>query len=252
MRVICDTNVWTHIAKGEYIPQVDVVYTPTSFTIFEMCTSGQMIHDREAYRSRVNCILPYIDSAIKLRPLEFVVSSQFEDYKIPPLDFQNMKSFLTADFSTPLTEEEVKELELFNKNQRLPTREFADFSTQNVQEIRGKIKKLVGTQVDKPIVFDTPEDIKRLVKVIIDRELTEYSVDWDKFDWSQIEFFLLVTELYFNCLYDRDGKKVKPNDGVDWLNTFYVRPGDKYLTFDNFWKELILSDERTAKYYFES
>jgi len=53
-------------------------------------------------------------------------------------------------------------------------------------------------------------------------------------------------------LYDRQGKKVKPNDAVDWWNTIYVRPGDKYLTFDTFWKKLILSDGRTAKYYFES
>lgn len=251
MRVICDTNIWTHIAKGEYSTKENVEYTPTSFTIFEMCTSGQMIKDREAYRNRVNAILLYIDSAIELRPLEFIIASQFEDYKLPPLDFQNMKSFLTADFSKPLTEEEVEELELFNKNQRLPTREFADFSTQNVEKIRDRINKSIGTHIEVPIVADSPAEIKRLVTVFVKNQLDNYEVDWAKFDWSQIEFFLILTELYFNCLYDRKGKKVKPNDGVDWWNTIYVRPGDKYLTFDNFWKELILSDERTSKYYFE-
>lgn len=77
---------------------------------------------------------------------------------------------------------------------------------------------------------------------------TNYKINWDKFDWSSIELFMIVTEIYFKKLETTKDMKVKGNDIVDWFNIMYVSQDDKYLTFDNKWRNYILYDDRIKHY----
>jgi hypothetical protein len=62
--------------------------------------------------------------------------------------------------------------------------------------------------------------------------------------------FLIVKEIYFKKLETTGDMKIKVNDIVDWLNLLYVSPEDKYLTFDERWRNYILNDERIKAYLF--
>lgn len=60
--------------------------------------------------------------------------------------------------------------------------------------------------------------------------------------------FMIVTEIYFKKLETTKGMKIKGNDIVDWFNIMYVSQADKYLTFDNKWRNYILNDDRIKDY----
>ena len=61
---------------------------------------------------------------------------------------------------------------------------------------------------------------------------------------------MICTELYFKKLEVTKGMKIRSNDIVDWFNLLYVSPEDKYLTFDDRWRNFILNDERISHYLF--
>ena len=79
----------------------------------------------------------------------------------------------------------------------------------------------------------------------------DYKIKWDKFDWTRVELFMIVTEIYFKKLETTKGMKMKSNDMVDWLNLLYVSPDDKYLTFDDRWRNFILNDPRVKHYFYQ-
>ena len=78
----------------------------------------------------------------------------------------------------------------------------------------------------------------------------ENQINFENFEWDQIELFITVTELYFKKAETTKGMKIKSNDAVDWLNMLYVKPGDKYLTFEKTWKNFIKTDSRICHYLY--
>lgn len=81
-------------------------------------------------------------------------------------------------------------------------------------------------------------------------KVKNYTIIWDKFDWNQIELFMVVTEVFFKKLETTKNMKIKPNDLVDWFNLLYVTPKDRYLTFDDRWRNYILEDDRIKHYLY--
>lgn len=117
-------------------------------------------------------------------------------------------------------------------------------------ELRKRIN--IGLGAKAHLEIDTSEINKEMMKSILgEYALTNnYKINWDKFDWSRIELFMTVTEIFFKKLETTKGMKIKANDIVDWFNLLYVSPDDKYLTFDDRWRNFILNDERIRDYMF--
>lgn len=256
IHVICDTNVWYNIANGIYVKPTEVTLIATSLTLAELASSETMASSLHLFQSVLNTVHDNSGPIVPVNPLDFVLMKHDPDY---PADHESTKKVLnefskvmSADIppKTELSAPEKAKLIESCKENRKGSVEFAEFGTNALIQIRKNINKGVGKK--EHLKVDTKEVIREMMKSILQEHAkkVDYTINFDSFDWGNLEFFLTVTENYFKKLETTRDMKIKPNDAVDWLNMLYVTPVDKYLTFEKSWRKLIESDERTSKYLF--
>ncbi|UWX56480.1 hypothetical protein NYZ99_09995 [Maribacter litopenaei] len=254
-RVVCDTNVWFQISAGKYSSPEDYELSPTAFSLIELATSQVMVELPKFYQNTVRIIYDNGGSIIPENPFDFVLQNQFKDYTSgeSPNLFKILKDF------SELLSREIKEDDLIDEEiktkvikecqgQRTITKELAEIGNQDLIELRKNINTSIGKK--EHLKIDGSEINRQMFKSFINdyTETRKYSVDWDKFDWTKIELFMIVTESYFKKLETTKGMKIQPNDIVDWFNLLYVQPDDKYLTFEKRWRNFIMSNEESKKY----
>ncbi len=254
-KIICDTNVWYDIAEERITPPVDFALVPTMLTLIELATSEKMVHEIELYQRSIKAVYDFGKSIIPVHPFDFILHNNDPNY---PWENELTQKILT-DFSKLLTTDIEERIEIsetiktktieISRQNRIGTLEFAEFANDTIKQVRLSLSKK-----DKILRLkqDTTEINREMVKSFLTyhAEKKNYTVDFKSFDWSRIELFMCVTENFFKKLETDSGKKVKPNDCVDWLNMLYVMPGNKYLTFDKSWKDYILADERVKHYLY--
>lgn len=253
--VICDTNVWYNIVNGTFNKPDDVLLIPTSFSLQEIATSKLMVHNTKYYQDVIRAIYENCGAIIPNNPFDFILNLLDKNYK---LDDKNTESLLNS-FSELLTRkvEDVEvDQELRNKilkdceDSRRPTFEFAYFGNEEILSIRKNI--IAGTGIKDHLKEDSSEINKIMLMTMFDAyaKIKEYKINWEKFDWSQIELFMIVTELFFKKLETTKNMRISPNDLVDWFNLLYVTPNDRYLTFDEKWRKFIIDDDRIKHYLY--
>lgn len=257
LHVVCDTNVWYNIANGTFTKPENISLIPTLLTLVELSTSETMASAINLFQNVIRSVYENSGPIIPLNPFDFVLKNHDENY--PFHDDTAIKNVLKA-FSlvlskevpenTILTIEDRNKLIESCKEDRKPTVEFARFGNENLEQIRTNINKGVGKKEHSKI--DTKDINREMVKSILSdhAQKVNYTIDFENFDWTQIEFFMVVTENYFRKLETTKGMKIQPNDAVDWFNMLYVTPKDKYLTFEKSWRKIIQDDERTSTYLF--
>ena len=256
-RVICDTNVWYEMSAGKYSAPKDYDLLPTAFSLVELATSQAMVEEPKFYQSTVKMIYENGGPIIPENPFDFVLQNQFNDYVS---NESTSLSKILNDFSELLSREIKEDDEIDEEtkikvikecqSQRKITKELAEIGNQDLIELRKNINKSIGKK--EHLKIDSSEINKKMFQSFIDdyTKSRKYSVDWSKFDWSQIELFMIVTEAFFKKLETTQGMKIHSNDIVDWFNFLYARPEDKYLTFENSWTNYMKSNENSAKYLF--
>jgi hypothetical protein len=255
--IICDTNVWYEMSAGKFKKQEKYDLIPTSFSLVEIATSQAMVEELKFYQDTIKMIYENSGPIIPENPFDYILQNQYDDYETS----KEVVSKILVDFgkimereikSDDVVEEKLKQKIIEECQQhRGISQELADISNDDVFAIRKKINLGLGKK--KHLKIETTEINQEMFKAILNNYVIgkKYSIDWEKFDWSKIELFMIVTEIYFKKLETTKGMKIKANDFVDWFNLLYVTPDDKYLTFDDRWKNFILNDERIVQYLFQ-
>lgn len=257
LKVICDTNVWYDIASGDFDVPEDIQLIATTYSLVELATSKKMASHPNFYQETIKKIYDNTGPIIPVSPFDFVLAKHDSNY---PVDNSELKNVL-ADFTKIISsvfednielDDETKKMIIDDcKENRKGSVELADYCNACLIKIRENIKDSVGVKEHKGI--DTTELNKELVKGLLLSHVKDknYTIDFQDFDWTQIELFLVVTELFFRKLELQIEMKIRPNDFVDWLNMLYVTPENQYLTFEKTWRKYILSDDRIKHYLYK-
>lgn len=251
MKIVCDSNVFGNMARGTHPPQDDIQYCPTELSMYEWSTSANCAHDPQMFQKTIRFLLSYKENALRLDPIDYVLSHQYKEYPITEGTFEvivaGFEAVDTSVFEKKHDEEFEQQLITLCKEKRKPMRDCADFSNGVLSSIQSK-------SIDD--LYNYSNAVKELfkgqVKWHVQNKGVSYSVDWELFDWNQIELFLAVSESYLKYLETTLGKRVRPNDFIDWWNILYVSPKDKYLSYDSkFLSKLNLDSELIKKYFLD-
>lgn len=253
--VICDTNVWYQIVNGKFNKPEDVLLIPTSFSLEEIATSKLMVHNTKYYQDVLKSIYDNCGPIIPNNPFDFILNNLDGNFKLNDEKTELLLKGFSELLSRKVDDVEIDE-ELKNKilkdceDSRKPTFEFAHFGNEEIFSIRTNINKGIG--IKEHLKEDSSEINKQMMIEFFNTyaKVKNYTIIWDKFDWNQIELFMVVTEVFFKKLETTKNMKIKPNDLVDWFNLLYVTPKDRYLTFDDRWRNYILEDDRIKHYLY--
>ncbi len=253
--VICDTNVWYQIVNGKFNKPEDVLLIPTSFSLEEIATSKLMVHNTKYYQDVLKSIYDNCGPIIPNNPFDFILNNLDGNYKLndekTELLLKGFSELLSRKVEDVEIDEELKSKILKDcEDCRRPTFEFAHFGNEEIFSIRTNINKGIG--IKEHLKEDSSEINKQMMIEFFNAyaKVKNYTINWGKFDWHQIELFMVVTEVFFKKLETTKNMKISPNDLVDWFNLLYVTPKDKYLTFDDKWRNYILEDERIIHYLY--
>lgn len=254
--LICDTNVWYEMSAGKFIKPNEYDLIPTAFSLVELATSQSMIEEPKFYKDTVKMIYDNCGPIIPENPFDYILQNQFGNYR-PETD-DNLKQILTAFgelMGKEMTDMEIDEKLKIKiiaecKRRRGLSQNLADLGNEDLKELRKRINAGIGKKAH--LTIDTTDINKEMLKNIVGNYALAkgYEVNWKKFDWSRVELFMIVTEIFFKKLETTKDMKIRANDIVDWFNLLYVSPEDKYLTFDERWRNYILNDERIKHYLF--
>jgi len=256
--IICDTNVWYGFNQGNPTEiEENFTLTPTLLTLAELGTSKVIAHDLSLFQSTIKAIYNNGGAIIATDPIAYTLSQQDINY---PINLNGTKKLLEIfskvmslkiDEIIEIDDDLKKSLLKSFQHDRNDTVAFANFGNSKLENIRRNINTQTGKK--KHIQIDSLEIIKDMVKSIFNDYLKDknYTINWNIFNWDRIEFFLKITETFFKKLETTKGMKIKPNDGIDWFNTLYVGPEDKYLTLDGPWRKYIENDERINRYLYK-
>lgn len=253
--VICDTNVWYSIASSNFSKPDDVLLIPTAFSLEELATSTMMAKHTKYYQTVLNAIYKNCGPIIPENPFDFVLMNYDPNYVTNEEPTKQLLKGFSSLMERKIVEKDIDEA-LKNKiiedceNSRKPSSEFATLGNDELLAIRKRINTGVGK---KEHLKQDPTIINReFVKQMFNGYASSknYTIDWDKFDWSRIELFMIVTEVFFKKLETTKGMKIDSNDIVDWFNLLYVTPEDKYLTFEKKWRKYILNEESIKGYLY--
>ncbi len=255
-KIICDTNVWYGIELGIFKPSHELSLIPTSLSLFEIASTDKTAKDPKLVQGAIRAINTYGKQIIPINPYDFVIhnhdSEYYGDASLTYKILDEFSKFLNLEMPGDFKVDEniQKNINLTSKSSREASKIFANSANEELPKIRKKIIETTGKKAHLKI--DNSEGIKEMLKSFFNDYLKDkkYAIDYDKFNWTDIELFLAVTENFFKHLETTKGMKIDENDPIDWLNMLYVRPGDKYLTFEKSWKRYILEDKRIAHYLY--
>lgn len=255
--IICDTNVWYEMSSGKFVKPNNFDLIPTSYSLEEIATSQAMVEEPKFYQDTIRMIYHNCGPIIPENPFDYILKHQFGDYKTKKSNIsvvlvnfgELMKREIKKDAKID-AETKQKVIEECNK-QRGVAQDLADIGNNDLISLRKRINTGIGKKTHLEI--DTTGINREMFMSMLNHYASkqDYLINWDKFDWSRIELFMIVTEVYFKKLETTKGMKIKGNDMVDWLNLLYVSPDDKYLTFDERWRNFILNDKRIGHYLFQ-
>lgn len=253
-KIILDTNIWYAIANGEKFEFMfncnPVVATYINYD--ELTVSPNLLDDKielvQSVLIKMSLLKTYdlmentIDYIIKLDDPTYNNEHYFENY-----------ASVSEDVTKLISGEQNKEYYLNHKDVIETRKEqlnqignaFIDRLGSTKVYVEGLIRSKV---IHKDVFWD--EDHSGFAKHVITEWIriaspTNHELS-ATFDWKKIELFLAVTEQLLKQLI-MTNKKMKANDWYDLFILKYVQPGDKYLTREKFWLEMI-NKARMDKY----
>ena len=232
--IICDTNVWYEMSANMFKKPDEFDLIPTSFSLVELATSQSMAEQPKFFQNTVKIIYDNCGPIIRENPYDYILQKQFGDYKAESNDIV------------------YKVLDGFGNLMNRHIKGDDDIDDKVKQKIIEECRNERGVTQKEHLKIDSNEINRKMFMSLVNQyaSIKKYHVDWSKFDWSMIDLFMICTELYFKKLEVTKGMKIRSNDIVDWFNLLYVSPEDKYLTFDDRWRNFILNDERISHYLF--
>lgn len=233
------------MAAGEYVAKPHTKYIATENSLYEFVKTSNLVTKPLLVQRAVKAMFEYNAEIIPVSPFGYVLyehsdkfgwNTNFTDKVI--LTLQEFIS-LEQEEILKMTNSDISELARQCDEANEQNRNFQNAMTVYVNNLRRDQNKIDTSRLARnfclAILNDAPE-------------CHGLRISESEIDWRIVELFLAVTQNYLGKMLKIKTMKVDENDSSDWINTLYVQPGQKYLTFDKRWKSLINEDPRIRSY----
>lgn len=246
--IVCDTNVWYNLGSANLLISnlTSHQLLATGVTLNELAFSGQIKNIAGHYYNSINAIIRYSKHMSSCFPEEhFLKIAGYADKTECELNVMKRKlndvaSLEMSDFIRLSQRPYPKELQKSIESRNQIRQDFADRINSEIPKIKSKIESKGSLQDYRKSV--NGEGIRQLLREWIDHFIDNFKIsfkiDWDNFPWEKIELLTSAWLQFFTDL-ETGTSIINRNDYDDLWNLTYVAPGQKYLTFDKKWNQII-------------
>ena len=243
-KIICDTQIWYHLAHGFIVKPVDLAIIGTFLTIEELALTKNQDNNLEDVRDVIRMAMKGSNGFYEMPPFHHVAA--IDHPKMSKSDYPNIEGFLA--YTQLIANEHVTE-EIFQ--QILPYRfKRKELYSELATSMNDVVIVSKQTKIAKKDYWNlnTIPDNRVLLKHWVESS-TELILSTE-FYWNEIELFERVMEYWFKELALNKTLWVKTNDLADFFNLLYVQPGDLYWCRDKAWNRRI-QNAGMGKYLYE-
>ncbi|MEH6537749.1 MAG: hypothetical protein V7719_15215 [Psychroserpens sp.] len=225
MKTICDTNIWRGLMEKEIeeteLSSLNSPLTLSFINIDEIAKSNLILSHIGKSRIVIQRMMQMSAMKIYDPPIIYLKKMDIDGFEYNFLEKHIDILHLTKAIANGL---EINETNFkFYKNSR--EKVFIDLCNL-INEESEKIRKNTNKSSDK---LDTKTINRDFISFLVKSQTGMYLSD--NFDWSQIELFEGVLNLFFKEL-EITKTKIKPNDIYDLFILIYVQPNDKFWSVD--------------------
>lgn len=241
MKVICDTNIWYELYDNpsllNQLNHIELVLTFNSLNEFRRSYNSK---NPTLYQGVAKAIINFHDEYFYLNPFQYIKKLDHGNWQPKVehgkgiLDELNKLAEMPNELVVQHVQQIGEDLDTVIKESHENLEEGNSAINDLLQSIRKSISKIPKDDYRQ---FDMKNDLIDLISLLV-KEDTGVEVS-PRFDWTQLELFLAVTECYFKDLALSTNAKIKQNDWIDLFNLIYVNPGMKYWTRENKWIQII-------------
>lgn len=243
-RIICDTQIWYHLAHGIIDKPVDFDIIGTFLSIEELALTKNQDNNLEDIRDVIRTAMRGSNGFYEMPPFHHVAA--IDHPEMSKKDYPNIEGFLAY---TQLIANNNETDEVFQ--QILPYRvKRKELYSELAAAMNESVEVSKQTNIAKKDYWklETIPDNRVLVKRWIESS-TELKLSIE-FNWNEIELFEHVMERWFKELALNKTLWVKTNDLADFFNLLYVQHGDLYWCRDKVWNRRI-QNAGMSKYLYE-
>ena len=231
--VICDSNIFYHIASGKFsVPNAELIAPRT--VVYELINKRQLATNPEQHRLVLKGLIESAEVCYHLDPFLHIADvlglEITSDRLIASINdfteaFNALEDFVTGD---AIDGSKIIEFYTWIDSNSKPGESLIAAINSHVVSIKS------CTKIDRTRhLADTHTLISRLLS-----EKTGIDILSKDIDWKRIELFVHVTDLYLYEL-SRKSRKAVFTDLTDWFNLAYIQPGEMYWTDDHRWLHLV-------------
>lgn len=240
--IICDNMIWYYIGNNliDISEFNDDNLIATRVNIFELENSFNIVQNFDYYRNALGALLNHSSSIIKLKPIEYLYNcgnqtAEFDSTEVNKKINAFMKiANLPANYIMP--EIYVKKFAENSKAYANDLTSISEFFNLELIQVKKNIKEYLSKRIHRQINNEC--QIKMHIKKVLRRR---FFINWNHYNWDNIDFFIKVYSLYFKQLELLGNSRIKENDWYDLFNLVYVKPNYFYLTCEKKWYNLIKS-----------
>ena len=246
MNIVCDTNIWYDAVMGKVeLSKKHSLIIPI-LVVEELSITNKIDTDPRLVKEVVRVMMRKngeISNTIVNQSLPFFNLFHINNPTPPVLD--KAQEFL--EFTRKLANElDTPEFIDATREYRIERNKAYDELVITINDLALGIKLKI-TDKEAHLKYDATKDHIELIKDWT-LNITENNIPED-FEWSQIELFLAVMNVYFKKL-ETGEYQMAQNDIFDFFMLLYVQPGSIYWTRDKKWFNLIM-EAGMEKYLFK-
>jgi hypothetical protein len=233
MYIICDTNIWYGIARGELKPTTSLL-VPTFTAMMELAKTENHRDIPELVASAIVEMVKYKQHSRMAPP--FVYLKRLDDrsynYDLKAMHGQELQVIDAIAKGMRVEASNVEAyLSCFDKI-RGGLNDLADFMNAGAAPIKAR---KINTKAHRK---EDPTPLNRdLMNQFVGYTCEGESLS-ESFDWNKVELLMSVMRVWYNDL-ELSGLKVQPNDIFDLYQMVYVQPGDLFWTLEGKWIRFI-------------
>lgn len=262
-RIICDTNIWYKLGKGEFTFEVinELDLNCTLLSLYELILTEKLRFDFITVSNACKAILCHSKGLILYSPISHLynlsnpMSSEFESNQIMKvIEYIANADSLDSEYQSVLEKQlKFKTKTIQNYFVNYISNKLYESKTQIFQNqlIQNKFKQLNKTKNIK--------DAKTsyLKEIIIGEIKSNYPKVKDEFFdihfWQEIDFYIKSRLKYLDLLkFNSTKMNIEENDVVDMLNLVYVNENCLYWTEDKKWLNIFREAKLQEYLYFEN
>ncbi|SKC47143.1 hypothetical protein [Ohtaekwangia koreensis] len=243
--VICDTNIWYYLGDGTIDPNSlkDYSLIATFYNFEELITTPNNLTNFQQVRRAAKAIVNYSSKQYLENAFLYLanqITPNYEDtkygYNLGIRNWAEIRRMAALDDSFQLTPELKAEYEKNAINRGKQGQQVAQIENDFVTNVKAHSKKVWKTNSSKYF----KERFKGILLELNDylKMFSDGRIEMQGKHIKQVELFLTAF-LQFSKNTEVAKWVVKPNDAYDLYNLIYVKPGSKYFTRENRWKNLI-------------